>query len=262
MIQPFHRASVPPEPGGCRAFTLLELLVAVAVLAVVGLVLLNITESTSKVTSLSHRRMSADAGGREALDRFSLDLEHAVRRKDVPSLIEKKPGNDAVAFVAHAEGFDGDRGVSTVAYTVRNHMLHRGVEGSSWQSGAGTRQIAFGGSSLAPVPPENFDVLASDIFRFELAFLMKDGSLKTSVPGLVASPENPVQAVVVGVVALDKKARNTLTEDQMDELTSRYADAGDGRDHLQNWDQAQEGASLPPAVLNSIRVYQRYFYLR
>jgi len=55
-------------------FSLIEILVAVAVFAVVALVLVSVTDSAFLVTMGSKMRMNADSASRGALDRMAADF--------------------------------------------------------------------------------------------------------------------------------------------------------------------------------------------
>jgi type II secretory pathway pseudopilin PulG len=245
-------------------FTILEILVAGAVLVIVALVLMELTESTMKVTNWSHRRMAADAGARQALDRIGADFDRLVYRTDLPDLIEKNGGNDRLLFFTQAEGYEGDRGVSLVSYDAPESALRRGALGFTWSNVSGSAgPLKFNAAAVAAIPPGNFEVLAEDVFRFEVAFLLTDGSLVKQADRLVADSSGPaVQALVVGLVALDRSARKLLTADQEQVLAASFADAADGKDLLQQWEGALDGKDLPLPALNAVRVYQRYYYLK
>ena len=80
----------PPHPGGSQAsglfrtgFTLLELLVSMAVLALLTLVVAQLTNSAARVTTDSHLRMDGDSQARLVLDRLSLDFAKMLKRPDV-----------------------------------------------------------------------------------------------------------------------------------------------------------------------------------
>lgn len=260
---PARRVRSSPR-NGAAGFSILEILVAAAVLVIVGLVLMGLTESTMKVTSLSHRRMTADAGARQALDRIGADFDRLVYRPDLPDLIEKNEGNDRLVFFTVAEGYDGDRGVSLVSYDAPEHALRRGAQGFTWTNGSGSAgPLKFNAAAVDVIPASNFEVLAEDVFRFEVAFLLSDGSLVNRADRLVAGSTGPaVQALVVGLVALDRSARKLLTAGQEENLAACFTDAGDGKDLLQQWEGATDGKDFPPPVLNSLRTYQRYYYLK
>ena len=249
-----------------KAFSLLELLVAMAVLVVLGLIVIGITDSTLQVTSLSHRRISADAGARQILDRIGSDFDLSLQRADLPDLIDKRAGNDAITFFAQTTGYDGDRGISEIGYAVTDDVLLRGVLGTSWTNNPTSDKLNFNTTTASVIPSENYEIVASDVFRFEVAFLMADGSLVPKVDQFVAgtnaAAKDTVRALVVGVVALDGQARKTLPGQDVSQLSALYPDAIAGQDLLERWGNIQLPDTLPAPVRTSTRVYQRYFFLR
>lgn len=250
---------------GAPGFSLMELLVAMAVLAILALIMMGMTEGTMRVSALSHQRMSSDAEARQALDRIGADFDRLLYRRDLPDLIQKEDGNDRIAFFTHAEGYDGNRGISQVSYEVLDDMLKRGALGFTWTNAASgsAETLEFNAAAVGNIPPDNFEVVSKDVFRFEVAFLLTDGAVVSRADRLVSAPGGrTVQALIVGLVALDSKAWQTLTPEQQASLRSAFADSTDGRDHLQQWNGALAGKDFPVPVLNSVRIYQRYFYLK
>ena len=59
-------------------FTLAELLVAVSVLVLIVLFVSQLLNQTTTMTTLGHKRMDADAGSRQLLDRMIVDTGHQL----------------------------------------------------------------------------------------------------------------------------------------------------------------------------------------
>lgn len=251
-----------------RGFTLMELLVSSTVLILLVVTIAGITDSTSRVTSLSDRRMTADSGARQVLDRIGSDFDRSLQREDLPDLIEQQSGNDRITFFAQSEGYKGDRGISEISYTVPSgeHVLRRGVLGTSWSTSGTSINLAFSTTTIPVIPAENYEIVASDVFRFEIAFLMANGSIVAKADRLVSPANTPdaqkVRALIVGIVALDRKARASLPNGDVAQLSALFLDAENNKDLLDRWSNALEGSSLPTPVLNSVHMYQRYFYLK
>jgi len=202
--------SLPHGKSFSAGFSLVELLVAIAVFLLVAITVVSIADSTAKLSSLSSSRMAADATARQALDRMSADFSHAILRPELPDRIEKLSGNDRLVFYVRTDSYNPshDRGISTVAYEVQNFMLMRGVDGFTWTDGGGS-QLSFAGltwptgetsfiedrnAAAARLPQidssdeEKFEVLSTGVFRFEFCFLLKDGTLST-IP--IMTPPTP-----------------------------------------------------------------------
>lgn len=245
--------------GKMRGFTILELMIAAALLALLLILVTSLTSHTSTVSANSQRRMTADSEGRQALDRISEDFSRAFFREDLSENIVKVSGNDEIAFYAQTAGYDGDRGVSRIGYRVGGTPvgLLRGAEGLSW---TGTNQVVFNGTIFGAIADTNEELLAKDIFRFEIAFLKADGTLVAFVPDLKKS--SGVVAVLVGIAALDPQMRDLTEED----LGTRFPDAVDGRDILSLWTETMNletfRTGVPKPAINAIRIYQRMFPLR
>ncbi len=270
------------------AFSLVELLVATAVVALMVVIVAAIAGSAVTVTSASKRRMSADSGSREALNRMAADLASPLLRNDLPDVVEKRTGNDRLSFHAQVDGYGGDRGISLVSYLVSDHpaltnaaedfgefVLLRGSAGTDWASGSNS--LHFGTNNiLPPVHQDTIETAASDVFRFEVAFLMADGSILAhpSEPLAAANgyllssnnrlpPAQRIAAIIVGVAALDADTRHRLGPDRMQELAELFPDAMTGtEDILTQWQNVLDDANLAEPKLQAVRVYQRYFHLR
>lgn len=195
MLPILHKAH--RQPSG---FSIIELLVAMAVFLLIAVVVANIVGSTAQITGLAKRLMGAEAAANQTFDRMTSDFQRAILRPDLPDRIEKRGVNDLLVFYAQGDAYEGDRGISSIAYDVAygngtQAGLMRGVGGYFWQSGNGT-QLPFAGVTPArPSEPEatefaedanperpsddDFEVLGPGVFRFEVVFLLKDGTLST-----------------------------------------------------------------------------------
>lgn len=260
------KISFPPEVqliSRSRGFSLLELLVATAVLMAILVMVLGLTSNTLSLTQLSTQRIDADMESRQLFDRLSSDFARAIIRQDLPPVLQNAPAGDEIRFAIETDGYEGDRSVSTVSYRIRNYKLERGLDEKSWT----TNQLVFGGTALPNVSDNQFDVLASQVFRFELAYLMKDGSI-VSAPG---NSWDNINAVIVGVAILDETARKKMSGSAADlaSLFPDFSEAANGQKSdniLQQWSSVmaapgfyQGDENFPAAVKSAIRIEQRYF---
>jgi prepilin-type N-terminal cleavage/methylation domain-containing protein len=92
------------------AFTLLEMLAAMTVLAVIMLIVVQIINSTTRVVQ-NTRRMDADSEARLVFNRLALDFSRMLRRADLDFSTFKQPdhaadhaGNDRLAFYSETAG--------------------------------------------------------------------------------------------------------------------------------------------------------------
>jgi len=265
------------RPQKSKGFSLLEVLVATAVLALVAVAVAAIASGTAQITSLSQKRMAADATARQALDRIGTDFSSAILRGDLKREINDSLGNDEIAFYARTDGYVGNRGISEVHYRINDEdQLERGVQGFAWNEEGQVPSLRFNAPAVgeaSTISDEDFEIISSDVFRFEVAFLMGDGSIWTNVPGLSAGadsdPAHNVAAVIVAIAALNQNARDLLSGG-ITELQNEFPDAINsstpgGEDILSLWvpvvENIRSNEDVPRPVREGLRIYQRYFYL-
>ena len=109
-------------PGGNAGFTLLELLVAMAVLGMVMAVLLQLTDGILKSIGVQARQMDSVAAARRALDVMAADLQSAKIDNSSSILVPAAAGSDLLALLAARRGTDGttDHRFLAVRYTLND----------------------------------------------------------------------------------------------------------------------------------------------
>lgn len=208
-----------------RAFSIIELLAAMAVFLLVAVAVATIVSSTAQVSGLARGKIRAEGAANQAFDRMTADFSRSVLRASLPDRIEKVAGNDILTFYARVDAYAGDRGISKVSYKVEDGNLLRGAEGFSWSDTGSLSQLRSMGTTpdspsnptatafietLEPqiLEPENFESLGPGVFRIEYCFLLKDGTLSTvpvmQLPGVsnvlaaTTSPDNTATGYAVG----------------------------------------------------------------
>ncbi|NDG69969.1 MAG: prepilin-type N-terminal cleavage/methylation domain-containing protein [Proteobacteria bacterium] len=269
--------------GGRGAFSLVEVLVAMAIFLFMAVMVASITGGVSRIAGQSQRRMGVDGGVRQSLSRISADFSRAIIRSDLPFRIEKKSGNDGLMFPAAAEGYSAGRGITMLGYQVANATLQRGAEATTWTANGATALSftsvtnALSSNSYLSIDSSNYEILEPDIFRMEVAFLMGDGSIKSSVgtnaggttyiASFASTPRtessNAIRAVIVTVAAVDSRARALMTPSEYSQLADKFSDATPGSDPLTAWKGylTNSPVVLPQPVREGIRIYQRYIYI-
>ena len=103
-----HRNATGYMPGG---FTLVEMLVSVAVLVMLVLLITQLFNSATATATMSRSHLDADEAARLVFDRMGSDFGAMARRTDVNYIFYKQsnggntqPGNDAMYFYAEAPG--------------------------------------------------------------------------------------------------------------------------------------------------------------
>ena len=270
---------------GRSAFTLAELLVAMAVLSGTILLLASLFNSSARVTSSSSKRIDADAQARICLNRMAADIAAMVKRTDVDYHFAKNTGNDEFAFYSEAPGYyPSDASgvtpkspVTLSGYRVINNQLERLNKALVWNGvpSAG-KPMVFLPQMLAATWPnivgggtdEDYQVLGDQVYRFEFCFLMRDGTLsaqpwlapKTSVDGF-----RDVRAIVAAIAVLDSKSRAIVSD-----WASAAAELEDvsgtsiSTTPAELWHQKIQNRDLglPAVAASQVRIYQQYFAVR
>ena len=128
-----------------RAFTIVELLVATAVFVFLILIVAQMVDKASRITTSSHKRLDADSQARLIFDRMAIDIGKMVKRGDNDTVFAKLDGgNDAMFFFSEAPAFSSDsKGKGTTAligyritfnnkFLPNRPLLERLGKGLSW----------------------------------------------------------------------------------------------------------------------------------
>ena len=276
-----------------RAFTLVELLAALAVFALVSVLLLQIVLFTERALSADTGRLDAAAQARQFFDRLGADLAARPRRADLGGIWFQKNDdpndgagiNDAIQFYSQTAGYNATRQISLVSYRVGNApagsgqlsgavCLERAAEGTVWTGSQ--PQVLFlplsaptVTSTPTPTPAEsNYDVLASGIFRLEFCFLLNTGSFSNTNSTSMSTTTNysSVTGLVVAVAVLDTRSRRLLSDAQLATLSGLLKDCPSGYAPMPSWNAALNDSAfapgLPRTVLQNLRCDQRVFCLQ
>lgn len=270
-----------------RAFSLLEILVAVAVLLLIVVLMAQMLNSVSSTTSNSQKGIDAVGDAQLAFDRLSFDFARMLRRTDVDYSFSKRDGNDRFSFYTAEPGFytgpeTTPRVLSVAGFRVAAGpdgapRLERGALNLSWSGSGGRTQVfvpvdgngaqiqKFDTPNSLPVlddgQPGEYQALADQVFRMEISYLTRDGGLRKSFPTSLSD----LSAIVVAIAVLDPKSRLLVTD--YTALISAFPDAEDGRDLLALWTPVAEDPGLaartgiPQSAAQAVRVYQRTFPL-
>lgn len=255
--------------GQPRGFTLIEVLVAMAVMAFILVLLLQVLSNTSEITQGTEARVERGTDLRRTINRISADLGRGLFSADLPPSIQKAAGNDELLFFAEVSGYGGERGISKVHYRIGpgpDGVLQRGVRGHSW---SGDASVPFGVSDTTPLDPANYDDLGELVFRLECEALMTDGTM-TSTQSLTSWAN--VQAIVVTMVAMDprtwRRRPDGVTLASLSALFPDSTTTTSGSSALESWSEMIENptveplASLPASVTSGFQVRQRVIPIR
>lgn len=216
-------------------FTLLEILVSVAVLALLIALIAQMTSGQMNTTSLSNKRLDADSQARVVFDRMAGDFAGMLNRPDADFYLLKDSGSDSLYFFSDAPAFSSgapaDRNpVSLIGYRLTStNGLERLSKGLNWSN------VPFLTYTNAPVTTEmqpisestiasafkdefgqstNATRIGEGVFRFEVGFLLKpyetnaayfsDQPYNKRMPS--ASPAGPGHKSINGIGLSDVQA--------------------------------------------------------
>ena len=251
-------------------FSLVEVLVAISVLAVLVLMITRLFDSAANVLATSTKRLDVDAELRPVLDRMAVDIAAMVKRADVDYYLKTsgnaQVGNDQIAFFSEVTGYYPSSGspspLSLVAYRINATRLERLGKGLLW-NGVSTSDapIVFLPLTIPATWPAatnagadpDYETVGARIFRFEYYYQLRDGSLsdtpwaagQTAVNGF-----RDVAAIECSFAVIDPKSKVLAPEAQLSDL------AGDLTDFSANMSSGGLAAAWQ-ATLNSTTIVPR-----
>lgn len=263
---------VPNKQARAGGFTLMELMVTMAILTVILLMASQVTESSRNAIRISEGRSLNDAIARRAFDQITRDLSRMIVREDARIEFKGQSGNDKIAFLTQARGLTttevvGERAVSLVSYElVRNttlgEQLVRGSRGHQFDDSA---EDALNLDPTKPFPdiaPDNLQPVSNNIIRFEVEYLIEG---PTGVTRKTTAPDTNtnLRGLVVSLVTLDDRGRRAVRPDGIANLAAKFTDASNTKNTLETWTKTRDDltksshAGVSREVLQSIRCYQR-----
>lgn len=313
-----------------QAFTLIEVLVSLAILAIVVLLFAQVIEQTSITTSGEEKHLDIASMSRVALDRLDSDLSGLISGGTSALIVIKNPGiagtgrfNDALIFATN--------GRTQLRSAVSESAIRLGIRAYRIEEfsdpnldGQKTPMLAWGDGTITWTPPGSlasqassnigkalaraiadvtqtasadgsmlqFHSLADGIFRFEVGFILSDGTftqtppISTTFASLSSANIYPValsaedssdpgrlyvKALLIGITGLDNSTRRLADtgSGRLPGLSDMFSDPSADQTPLQAWnfqtnpDLADRIAppAFPAPVARAVRIYQRYYYV-
>lgn len=280
-----------PSPNPVRglsraAFTLIEMMVVMALLGVILTITVTISTGSTELIGKTRARIAADEIAATTFDQIALDLHQRVVRREATVRLVKRAGgspeggNDELVLLTTRSGYpllgeSADRRVSAVHYRVQQHQLVQAASGYDFGSAGsqpdesnGTLKI-FGMPEKGPADLRDgwFETMVPGVIRMEFTVVARNGSER-----VLADPPDDfrdVEALVVSLVVLDPKRTRFLKPQQRDRIAREFPDAVNGTLPLERWTPIERdlanrlpAAEVPRAALRHVRVYQRHISLR
>jgi len=274
-----------PSKGDLGSFTLIEMLVALAILSLMIAAMAQMFGSISNVWEQGTSRIDDFAKGRDALNLITEDIQRGIFRSDIPSFLGNAQsistnggsyfinGTFTNAFYTRAPGVDNGisvRDVSLVSYVLNSTnqgndkiSLERAELPVPWPS-SGDSQISFGNDStfmtlLSQATPQE---VAPCVVGFQILFRRQDGSiiLSSSYTGEDFT-HGPVVAIGVGLALVSNQAVSEMSSSQVATFTAQIAAVPITTSAKSAWDNGIGPAILtqyPKNLASSFVTFERW----
>lgn len=255
-----------------RAFTLVELLAATAVFVLLMGLLMQVLGSVSSTSDLSQRRIEILRQAISALQRVEFDLRDTIRTGGSGIFVVKGGSgniNDSLYFLAPVSASTGPSGdprkLSLVRYGVASPAtgqpsfgqwpempaLSRTVKPFGWDDDIGTLLPLTASGAEDVLSKGDIQQISPGIIRYEICFQQWDGTITSQPPSSWSS----VRALLIGVVAIDRKAASRLTQGERDSLALKFDKPGNNDRPSAKWNGVI--GNLPQSVREGIRIYEQ-----
>ncbi|GAT35331.1 type II secretory pathway, component PulJ [Terrimicrobium sacchariphilum] len=259
------------KPRSNGAFTLVELLAATAVFILLMGLLMQVLGSVSSTSDLSQRRLEVLRQAITALQRVEFDLRETIHTGGSGIFVNKGGSgniNDELYFFAPVSGSTSPaapRKLSLVKYGVSSPAtdqpsfgqwpempsLSRTVRPFGWGDDVGKLLPLSDTAASTAIAAGDTQQISPSIIRYEICFQQWNGTISSQPPSDWAS----VRALIIGVVAIDRKAASRLTQGERDSLASQFAKPGANDRPSAKWNGVI--ANLPQSVREGIRIYEQ-----
>lgn len=246
--------------GTRRGFSLVEMLVAVTVLALMTLLLSQMFSSVNQTWLGGQSRVDNFSKARVLLDLASEDLRAGVFRSDLAAF----PGSN-LTFYTRRPGFQSGAGllrdVSLVSYGMQpDGTLQRGDFAVAWTNAASA--ISFGNTNSLPQAASMTQRdMASGVLAFRVLFLGTNGMLASSYV-----PTNGLRGFSIGLAVLDGRTLKKLSPAQFDTLRAGLQGAVSGTNGIRaDWENHLRSGinwtAYPDNLATGLRIFERYVSL-
>ncbi len=253
-----------------KGFTLVEMLVAVAVLTMMMVMMGQIAGMVNQAWSEGRKKVNNFTKARAMLDLFSRDIQSGVFRNDLAFF-----PNSEIAFYTQQPGIlsggETARDVSLVHY-VYNTELHSSIGVSTLQrknlaiswGNRSASSISFGNTATLPNLAQTIEQdVAPGVIGYKAIFIYSDGTLS---PFYRFNPENPLRAVGLTLAVVDDQTLLQLDVEKIKTLRSALGNhlvenhgiKASWEDYLKNHLQ---WSAYPKSLGTGLKIFERYVTL-
>jgi prepilin-type N-terminal cleavage/methylation domain-containing protein len=259
-------------------FTLIELIVVMAVLSVVLVLTAVLSSQAIDLRGATKARIVSERTAAAFMRQFEADLAQRITRREARTRFDKQSGNDEISLLTQRPGYairtqEADRRAALVSYRVNRQLLERAASGYGFGASDGRPDEQAGTLALVQVPLDGpppaddraFQVIAPGLIRLEFSFLVREGDTRV-VRADPPRDQERIEAVIATVVTLDPDRSRMLDEAGFRLITGEFPDATDGEPPAREWMEiaanlARKLPKLPKPATQQVRVHQGIFKL-
>lgn len=269
-------------------FSLIELLTAAVVFAILGMLIAQLLSSATLITGLSNKKQVADAQARMIFSRMALDFGRMLKRPDVEYYLQRQNGNDRMAFLSEVSGYYPSTAtpgtLSVVSYRIGTAPgefkgLERYGKGLSWLADASGETPAvyrhgigtFAPDAVSTAASTDYEGIGPGVIRFEYFYLLKNGQL-SEVPWDASASHTKVDgfrdvaAICVVMAVIDPSVIGRVTAGDVEALAAKLPDFTTGampslREVERIWQQAVDNDDFTRKSGGAVRIHARCFPL-
>ena len=266
------------------AFTLLEILVSMAVLVLVFGLLVQVFGGTMGATRDANRKMEGRGEARAVLDALNGDLLHLVTQQKMTVFVRQDGENSELVLLTLGRGSESDARCMSVAYRLSGEgTVVRYTRPVLWSDHALANLAVSTSSSSAS------SVVAKGIVRFEAVAVLADGTIapigaapswndtvidgQTLGNGFVGlnlvdtqAPRKCVSALIVGLVGADERSYRVVQDaGKLGKVAAAFPSPLAGQTPMDAWEGVLTSGALsvaPPAVAPLIQAFQYTYSLK
>lgn len=240
----------------CRGFTLIEILLALGILALLGVLMVSMLGNVSSAWTRSRERMDNLSQGRALLGHLQRSVQSAVIRQDLSAFL----GNE---FAFYTRETLGDRPLTYVSYHLdtRNGRSIMVRTETPFSYGSNLDWKRFDAEGIQP--NGSVRLVAEGIYAFSHTFIKADGSESpTFETGVDVTgkfrPEHASRALKVSIAVVSEQAEELLEHTGgMSQLEAALQESAASSSAKDEWDLALDQAGFPPNIRAGIRTFER-----
>lgn len=224
---PTSRSGKSPE---CRAaFTLLEMMTAIAVLSLIMIMLGQVLGTVSRAWVDGQRHVNNFTKARAMLNLFANDIQCGLFRNDLCAFPADNTGKTLIKFYTQRQGIiplgGTPRTISLVQYAYNADQstptsmttLQRGDLSVTWTATASA--VTFGNTTdFGGNTPIARDTVAG-VVNYKVMFVYADGTLSETY---TANTSNPLRAVGLTLAVVDDRTLKLLKREQIEGLRNAF----------------------------------------